>query len=586
MRKQMFTATALALVALLLAGCGGDDNIRDERDERDALQAELTDTQKALEEAKAAEQKAKDIAEQAAAEAEKAKDIAEQAAAETEKAKDIAEQAAAEAEKAKTAEAEAQSQADTAAQQRQDEAERRAEAERQKKALETEVEKATQRVNTAEAKQVFAGLEEGEIVPGTVMPVLGSRVAATITTGPSTTTPSVNTGSAGKWFRTSRSGTTSGFSDTLEIYSDVEAPKSSLFADSDVYNVDFESKKVIDSDLQVRSAYPLGSDSRDDAASSAFPRSTGTKTIQATDRGFKDQDEKVAAVDACKGRVGGCSDSKLTSLERLTTNRDVTRYPFRYMAYATGSLASASGAFRCGSDQLPKTACRVRNSGSELMFLGGGPEAGGVWTFRPASGTVNVRVADAEHMHFGWWTRKELSNDTWTFKAFHGGGVEPTNIWPVTGTATYVGPASGYYAMSLPSTSQSRHGKFDATATMRANFGSADADADDFGTLSGTITNFRQEPEWSLTLKEVSFNAAGTASNTSEGVAWAIGENVTDGGLWEAQLYSNVPPAAPDDTPTFDATRPAGVAGTFEAEFGDVVVGRMIGAFGAHYTGP
>ena len=176
-------------------------------------------------------------------------------------------------------------------------------------------------------------------------------------------------------------------------------------------------------------------------------------------------------------------------------------------------------------------------------------------------------------MHFGWWARKEVSNDTWTFKAFHGGEVTPMNITTVTGTATYTGPATGYYAMSLPSTAESRHGRFDATATMKANFG----DSDTTGTVSGTITNFRQEPDWSLTLREATFETNGSvlATNTLGGVTWTIGENSTDGGSWEARLYSNVP----SDATNFAATRPAGIAGAFEAEFGDVVVGRMIGAF-------
>ena len=56
MNKQKFTATALALGALLLAGCGGsDDSVSDERD---ALEVELTDTQKALEKARADAKKA------------------------------------------------------------------------------------------------------------------------------------------------------------------------------------------------------------------------------------------------------------------------------------------------------------------------------------------------------------------------------------------------------------------------------------------------------------------------------------------------------------------------------------------------
>ena len=43
----------------------------------------------------------------------------------------------------------------------------------------------------------------------------------------------------------------------------------------------------------------------------------------------------------------------------------------------------------------------------------------------------------------------------------------------VNGTATYSGPAVGYYAIYQPLGTQSGHGEFSATATLTADFDSA-----------------------------------------------------------------------------------------------------------------
>lgn len=77
--------TGLALAALLVAGCGGGDNLREERD---ALQAELEETQKALDEATAEAVAATRAAQEAAAETQRAK--ADAAAAEQQKQEDVA----------------------------------------------------------------------------------------------------------------------------------------------------------------------------------------------------------------------------------------------------------------------------------------------------------------------------------------------------------------------------------------------------------------------------------------------------------------------------------------------------------------
>lgn len=515
MSKQKFTA--LALAAMLLAGCGGGgDNLRDERD---ALQAELEDTQKDLEEVKAA-----------------------------------AKQAAAEAEEAKKAEAAAKSQADAAAQQRQDEAARRTAAEQEQKRLETEAEKATQRVNTAEAKQVLAGLDDA-IASASVTVVGKHGATATVTTIPATGS-SASGSSMGRWFKTSRTRQDATNVDRLEVYTDVEALKSILFQAS-TYNAD---GSVVDNEGKVTGSVEISAD-RPDTAAGVFPGVSAAPTpFNYLDRGYDDQAAKDAALAEC-----GADETACRNAANRIPVRNTDRHPDRYSYETGGTLGGASGTFRCSAADTD-TACTVQNRGNTFAFAG-------PWKFIP-NANAKVRVEDGEWMRFGWWARQQRSNDAWTFHTFHG-GTTPTDTSDVTGTATYTGPASGYYAMSLPGTAQSRHGRFDASATLRANF------AND--KLSGSVTNFQQEPDWSLTLKEADIADSGAASNPTDGVSWTVGDETTDGGEWAAQFYSNVPLAT---SGIAGGIRPAGVAGTFEAEFGDVVVGRMVGAFGAHYTGP
>ena len=72
----------------------------------------------------------------------------------------------------------------------------------------------------------------------------------------------------------------------------------------------------------------------------------------------------------------------------------------------------------------------------------------------------------------------------------------------VTGSATYRGPAAGYYAIYEPATAQgSEHGAFSATATLNADFDSDPADDSRARTVRGTIDQFSGHPDWSLALE-------------------------------------------------------------------------------------
>lgn len=227
----------------------------------------------------------------------------------------------------------------------------------------------------------------------------------------------------------------------------------------------------------------------------------------------------------------------------------------------SGTLDGASGHFVCTST----TACTVSNTGGDSYAF-----AGDAWAFHPTSQNATIKVDDDSHMHFGWWKREVTgATPSISYRAFQGGTFAATDATTATGSATYSGPAIGHYAVHQPAGVLegagvvSGHGSFTAEAELTANF--------DANSLSGTISNFSHASNWSLTLQ----SAAITGSGVSDGdVEWSIGQRVGTAGTddsWNATFYRDV---------STGTAQPEGVAGTFEATYGDVA--RMIGAFGAH----
>ena len=247
-------------------------------------------------------------------------------------------------------------------------------------------------------------------------------------------------------------------------------------------------------------------------------------------------------------------------------------------ARVSGTFQSASGHFVCTGT------CTVGRRGDRYDLVSGS------WTF-VTTDRANVRLDDRSYAYFGWWRRDLRENETYSYLPFatvapdatSGGGAtlqysatsDATNFNLLTGSATYRGPAMGHWAMYQPLNGQSGTGEFTANAELQADFGN--------NMLSGTVTNFSNNPNWSLTLNLVSM-AGGNVADTARGaVDWTIAGTGTSDvqGRWDAEFYSES---------DYVGQVPDGVVGTFTAAFDadinnvedfDDIVGSIIGAFGA-----
>jgi len=493
------------------------------------------------------------------------------------------------------------------------------------------------------ARRVLAGLNAHPATQaGTAQPTIRPRyrASALVTTAPRLSTPTIVTGTRGKWFSTSITDRDFTTNDRLDVYSDVEAPKRISFRES-VYNNGTANDGISNTsaDITVADLYEPGTTASSPAevidslgkvvgsldiadhtvsgvVASSFPKSgDGEKTFKVLDRGYYKKTQTDAGIAwyranladpnqtavALPGHCGGtaCDASGLPdrtrnpSITHPRTVRDDKRYPLRYTYETTGSVAGASGTFTCASDgQPPANACGVTNQGNHFFF-------DGPWVFTP-SASAQVSVDDTEYMYFGWWAHQSNPNNTagaWQFRTFHGPSAEGGNrstaqeIARLSGTATYTGVAAGYYSFFHPLDSGSDYGPFTARATLTANFTTTgDGSGAEEETVTGTIDQFQGREsrlDWIVTLKQRDIAGGVIPSAGANAVSWKIKDEAVsapDAGTWEAAFYSNLPAAKRGGTTTpaedeEDAT-PTGIAGTFEAEYHSV--GKMIGAFGAH----
>ena len=209
------------------------------------------------------------------------------------------------------------------------------------------------------------------------------------------------------------------------------------------------------------------------------------------------------------------------------------------------------------------------------------------WEFTPADGAT-VDVADADHLHYGFWLKRTADADgatTYNEVETFAESSAPlrASVSDVDGTAEYNGGAVGVYVKNVfdskGAIDTATSGHFTADASLTATFGQTVEDEDTpaieggtiapnlINTLSGTINNFQlsggDENEWSVNLQGGIMPDDGTASGTA------------NGGGAEGSFNATFHGALDTDDPT---VTPSSVVGEFNANFGN---GTAAGGFGA-----
>ena len=208
---------------------------------------------------------------------------------------------------------------------------------------------------------------------------------------------------------------------------------------------------------------------------------------------------------------------------------------------------------------------------------------GGTWTFQPDNVKAMVAVPDEDYIWFGWWKDEpdEKTGDPASFAygfrtaaggsdGFTDGG---TTIQAIEGKATYVGAATGKFAMETGSRLAPTYDAdaFTATARLTADFG-GDPDDDavdnvDDGTIKGSITDFQRGDGsalagWKVTLNEIELDAGGadfasTSQTADDNAVAEIGGIKSGMGGWSGSFFGN----------GRDDGQPDGVVGRFDATF-------------------
>ena len=245
----------------------------------------------------------------------------------------------------------------------------------------------------------------------------------------------------------------------------------------------------------------------------------------------------------------------------------------------SGNYDGVTGTFTCNVDVTCKGS-KGDITLTDLVLLDAEGRSFAVdtaWSFKP--GNVNSQVQadhDDAYLYFGVWSSipDSISGETYDFRYVAGGGADSgTNLGnfnALTGSATFSGGAVGKYVTQGQVGQQNATiGTFTATATLNADFG----DGNIAGTLSGSITDFREGGSplagWRVTLGSpgdvgVVSTITNTAATTGSTVASIGGLPV--GGSWGASFYGSdnvvILDADRDKYPVVDL---AGVAGWFDA---------------------
>jgi hypothetical protein len=236
---------------------------------------------------------------------------------------------------------------------------------------------------------------------------------------------------------------------------------------------------------------------------------------------------------------------------------------------SAGFAAAPAGVFPTGTLQATVPTYPSADISSVGVVTGGSVSNGNILVDK--FGTAEA-LQDSE---YGIWaengTTAGLSATTAsTVGAFAFG--TPTTIMPSTGTANYVGGASGVATSTnggLPATGNG--GEFAGTANLTANFGVGG------GTITGAITSIKYENAGTATvgtMNNINFNSGTIAGNTFTGT--------TNVGAAPAVSANNLDITGATGTfgGQFNGLNAAEVAGTFNVTGGGNTA-KVIGSFGA-----
>ena len=270
-----------------------------------------------------------------------------------------------------------------------------------------------------------------------------------------------------------------------------------------------------------------------------------------------------------------------------------------------GTFDGVAGTFACTGTECPASAdfAKRRSDGSIIpAATGENPYTQpGTWVFTAADKDATVKIADADHLSFGYWLSKNDTGVPQEFRVMYGGSASVSSaVVDLDETVTYEGAAAGKYVTKDDITNTAKPGYFTASAELTADFRAANtgiAAADGHGTLKGSISGFKDGDDTPLGDLKLSLNgvlrydATDTDNNipdglhvrtgmyTPDGATAAVNTNIVkatssgvshgDVGRWEAQLFGKEK----------NTNLPTGVAGAFNATIGAQAV--VVGGFGA-----
>ena len=250
---------------------------------------------------------------------------------------------------------------------------------------------------------------------------------------------------------------------------------------------------------------------------------------------------------------------RATGTETISSTSSKTTFTF------DGEYDGVPGQYTC--ETSAGGSCTAKTSAKQGFFTLDAT-GGSTWTFEVSNGDLRVTASpDETYASYGWWIHKP-PGDEWTASAFHAYRPSPPaviDLTDITGSATYTGGATGWFALSSATGGKNESGSFTASVSLEANF------SDD--TIDGDISQFQASDGTSKPWKVKLSRATLASTITGTETVWSM--NDVEGACdttcpWGGTFYES-------DT-TDPTAAPNILTGHFYTEFG--TEGKMVGSFG------